>query len=144
MPYLLTLPHQLGSNQEYIHIVNILSFFLVQTFLGIILFISTLLCFSSVSVDFSPKSGYFDPFWAQKGGFGGYKIIKVGTACKLYQYITKIIIILFIPSLLCFSGVSVNFPPKNRHFDPFWAQKGVGGVGWGGVGGWFGWVGRGG
>ena len=48
---------------------------------------------------------------------------KVGTACKFYQYTTKIIIILFIPSLLCFSGVSVDFSPKNGHFDPFWAQK---------------------
>ena len=37
---------------------------------------------------------------------------KVGTACKFYQYTTKIIIILFIPTLLCFSGVYVDFSPE--------------------------------
>ena len=52
---------------------------------------------------------------------------KVGTACKLYQYITKIIIILFIPTLLCFSGVPVDFS-KNGYFDLFLDQK----VGFGG------------
>ena len=44
---------------------------------------------------------------------------KVGTTCNLYQYITKIIIILFIPSFLCFSGVSVDFPSDIlTHFGP--------------------------
>ena len=53
------------------------------------------------------------PLGPKNGGLEGYIISeKVGTACKFYQYIIKIIIILFIPTLLWFSGVYIDFSPE--------------------------------
>ena len=88
------------------------------------LIIPSLPCFSGLLIDFSSKNGYFNLFWAQNGDLGAIELSeKVGTACKFYQYTTKIITILFIPTLLCFSGVSVDISPKNGNFDTFWAHK---------------------
>jgi hypothetical protein len=58
---------------------------------------------SDILPHFGPKKGDLEAIELSE---------KVGTACKLHQYITKIIIIVFLPSLLCFSGVSVDFSPK--------------------------------
>ena len=71
---------------------------------------------------FPLKTGILTYFGPKKGDLGAIQLSeKVFTACKLHQYITKIIIILFIPSFLCFSGVSVDFFPETdilTHFGP--------------------------
>jgi hypothetical protein len=75
-------------------------------------------------LNYDMKTDILTHFGPKKGDLWAIELSeKVDTACKLYQYITKIIIILFIPSLLCFNGVSVDFPSKNGYIVPFWAQK---------------------
>ena len=89
----------------------------------IILFLPSLLCFSGIYVDFSPKKEYFDPFWAQKQGLGVIRIIKYW-CCKACEYITNIITTLIIPNLPCFSDLFFDLWLENGYFDLFWAQKG--------------------
>ena len=100
-------------------------FYQYITKITIIQFIPSFLRFSVFLLTFPLKTDILTHFGPKKGDLVALELSgKVGTtACKFYQYATKIIIILFIPSLPCFSGVSVDFSPKNRHFDPFWAQK---------------------
>ena len=86
------------------------------------LIIPSLPCFSGVFVDLWPEKGYFDPFWAQKGGFEGIKFWN-GNAFSYTasQFVANIYGIHFIPSLQFFCGVSVALCARML-FSPFLGQ----------------------